>query len=60
MITLNTADYGYWLVGKDYTEAVGWLKSSQRCEITVPRTGWEYWAGSGSGFVADNSLSIDH
>ena len=60
MITLYTADIGWWMVGPDYTEKAGWLESSLRGEITVPRTGWEFWAGSGSGFVADNSVSIDH
>ena len=61
MITLNTPDGGHWRVGSDYTNATrGWLRSSLRGEITVPRTGWEYWAGSGSGWLADNTVSIDY
>ena len=59
MITLNTADKGFWLVGSDYTKTGGWLGSSLSGEITVPRTGWEYSTG-GHGWLADNTLYIDY
>ena len=48
LITLNTADKGYWMVSDDYTETAGWLRSSLQGDITVPRTGWVYYTpGSG-------------
>ena len=59
MITLNTADKGWWMVRDDYTESAGWLSSSLAGEITVPRTGWEYGTG-GSDWVVDNTLSIEY
>ena len=60
MITLYTADIGWWMVGPDYTEKAGWLESSLRGEITVPRTGWKYTPGKGSGWVVDNTVSIEY
>ena len=61
MITLITADDGYWMVGDDYTKTSGCLKSSLRGYIIVPRTGWEYGTGSeGHGWRADNTLSINY
>ena len=59
MITLNTADKGWWMVRDDYTESAGWLSSSLAGEITVPRTGWEY-TPDGSGWLADNTLYTNY
>ena len=47
------------MVGDDYNDPAGWLKSSLAGLLHLPADNWEYDAGPGP-WLADNTLHISY
>ena len=46
------------MVGDDITTPRGWLNSEERGLLTPPRTGWQYW--DGTGWTSDHTLVFNY